>query len=450
MLDLVSLQQDRNHKVLSLKDLVENAEKADRVLTVEEQSLADALHKEIESLEGRIENAKKHLAIRDNMNSWVTKLNEPAPRKADAEKPAEPKLYAVPKSRTSAVLKAFKGPQADERAYRAGMWLRAAVFNDYKAERWCASHGIFNALEEKTNSAGGYLVPEEFNQAIIDLREEYGVLRRECRVVPMGRDTIVMPRRVSGVTASFIGENPTSGITQSTPTWNQVRLTAKQLGALVLMSADVAEDAVIDLADWLAREFAYQFAYTEDLCGFVGTGTSTYGGIRGFTDILKAGQSLAGAVDAASGVDTFAEVTATDLANVMAKLPAYARPNAKWYCSSVAYDLVFGRLMAAANGNAIQNLMGGYGPAYLGYPIVISQVLPTSTGDLSDAAMLLFGDLSLASAFGDRRDTTVFPSEHRYMDTNQLAVRATERFDFVVHDYGDSTTAGPVVALVGE
>jgi HK97 family phage major capsid protein len=106
--------------------------------------------------------------------------------------------------------------------------------------------------------------------------------------------------------------------------------------------------------------------------------------------------------------------------------------------------------MAASGGNAIQDLMGGYGLRYMGYPIVVSQVLPTDTGDLSDDAMLLFGNLQLSSTLGDRRDVRVFRSDHRYMDTDQIGISFTARFDIVNHDYGDATTAGPVVALVGE
>src|SRR5262249_31804110 len=160
-------------------------------------------------------------------------------------------------------------------------------------------------------------------------------------------------------------------------------------GGLTLMSSEVAEDAVIDTGDWIAQEAAYAFSLFEDQCGFIGDGTSTYLGIRGLGNIFTAG-AVAGAGGAARGQGPVAQGDATDLGNCMAKLPEYARPNAKWFCSAVALDAVFGRLMAASGGNTIQDMMGGYGRAYLGYPIVVSQVLPTSVSTINDVPMLYF------------------------------------------------------------
>lgn len=235
-----------------------------------------------------------------------------------------------------------------------------------------------------------------------------------------------------------------------------MQLVAKKSGGITRYSTEVAEDAVIDLADWIAQEYAYGFALFEDQCGFIGDGTSTYMGIRGLGNLFTTtggagGGQLVGAVDAANDHDTFAEIDNADLTSVMGKLPAYALNNAKWYCSAVAAQVVFNRLAAVAGGNTTQTLREGLGLSYLGYPIVISQVLPTSTGDLSDLPMLYFGDLRKAAQLGDRRMIRVEGSPAPYFTTDQIAIRGTERFDIVVSDVGDTTTgvAGPIVALVG-
>lgn len=347
-------------------------------------------------------------------------------------------------------LKAFRGEGAEEKAYRSGKWLCAALLGHDDAREYCRDNGIAirSAASEGSNPSGGFLVPEEYNQAVIDLRESYGTFRSHARVIPMARDTMSIPRRASGLTTYYVGENST--ITASDKTWNNVNLTARKLASLSLYSTELAEDAVISIADDLANEMAYQFAVSEDSAGWNGDGTSTYGGIQGVRPKIIDGNHAAGAVDAASGVDTFAEVTATDLANVMAVVPQYALGNAKWYCSQPAASLVFGRLTAAAGGNTIETLSGPARYSYLGYPIVIDQTLPTSTGDLSNVAMLFFGDLSLACTMGERRGFSVKTSDQRYIELDQLAIVATERFDINVHDLGDGTTAGPIAALVGE
>ncbi|MGL5094338.1 MAG: phage major capsid protein, partial [Planctomycetia bacterium] len=104
---------------------------------------------------------------------------------------------------------------------------------------------------------------------------------------------------------------------------------------------------------------------------------------------------------------------------------------------------------ASAGGNTATTLEGRQRDSYLGYPIITSQVLPTSQGTLAGEIMLYFGDLSSAAAFGDRGDARIFPSEHRFMDTDQIGVHASQRFHVNVHDVGDTTAAGPIVALVG-
>jgi HK97 family phage major capsid protein len=62
------------------------------------------------------------------------------------------------------------------------------------------------------------------------------------------------------------------------------------------MSTEIAEDAVIAIADWLVGEIAYAFASKEDDCGFNGDGTSTYGGMRGISADLPGRQPHGGAV----------------------------------------------------------------------------------------------------------------------------------------------------------
>lgn len=455
------LQEQRSHKINCAEDIIARAEKEGRVTTPEENTLIDECNSAVQQFSDEIkaieEHAKRSAAIklaRENLSK--------SKRDTDPDKPADVtrnEKVAATYSRVGA-LRAFKGPDAKEKAFRSGQWIRAAVFGDQKAAIWCENYGmgrVLGALGTGSNTDGGNLVPEELSQTIIDLREQYGVYRRNTRVVPMGRDTMMIPRRLSGVSIGPVGENPSSGISQSNPTWSQVRLTAKKAGGLTLMSTEVAEDAVIDLADWVAQEFGYAFALYEDQCGFIGDGTSTYMGIRGLGNLFTTtggvgGAQLVGAVDAASGHDTFAEIDTADIAKLMAALPDYVM-SPKFYCSKVCAELVFGRIQAGAGGNNTQTLSDGkVGRQYLGYPIEICQVLPSATTDLSDLPMFYFGDLSLSSTMGDRRDVRIFPSEHRYMDTDQIGIRGTARFDINNHDVGDTTTgsAGPIVAMVGE
>jgi HK97 family phage major capsid protein len=109
--------------------------------------------------------------------------------------------------------------------------------------------------------------------------------------------------------------------------------------------------------------------------------------------------------------------------------------------------VVFSRLAATAGGNSITTLGGAVQRSYLGYPIEVCQKLPTSTGSLT-GAMLLFGNLQMAATLGERRGIQVKRSDEIKFVEDQIAIKATERVDINVHDTGDATNAGPIVALL--
>lgn len=423
-----------------IEALIKAAESEAREVTDDEQTALADLEAELDGIVKEIEKAQRVEALKAKLARPV-----PSPRETDVDGikvPAQARRYSK--------LKAFRGETAQRDAYLSGMFFRATMMQDAKAIEWCKDKGVtLRAMSEGVNSAGGFLVPTEFETAVIDLREEYGVFRQNCRVVPMGSDSMTIPRRAGGVTAYWVGEN--SQITESAKAWDQVQLSAKKLAALSRLSSELAEDAVMNVADDLAQEMAYAFAQSEDAAGWNGDGTSTYGGITGVRTKIINGSYTKSAIDAASGHDTFAEIDANDLAAVMAALPKYAERNAKWYCSQPCWALVFQRLIAAAGGVTIGELTGGKPMRqYLGYPVVIDQTLPTATTDISDTAMLFFGDLSMAARLGERRGITVKTSGDRYFEYDQMGVQATERVDINVHDLGSTSVAGPLIALIGE
>jgi HK97 family phage major capsid protein len=348
-------------------------------------------------------------------------------------------------------LRAFKGPNAEKNAYTTGRWLMGSIMNDQASRQWCREHGVeIRVQTEGVNTAGGFLVPDGMENAVIDLREEYGDFRRNCRVAPMSTDHTFVPRRSGGVTAYFIGE--TTEITASDKSWSQVELTAKKLAAMTRMSTDLSEDAVISVADDLTDEMAYAFAAKEDACGIDGDGTSTYGGMVGLRPLAVDGAHL-GAWITGAACDNFTEITAAMLSTMMAALPKYAKKNAKWYCSPTCKASVFDRLATALAGNNTVSIAAGALPRYCGYDIVEMAAMPSvdAAAALNGLVMLFFGDLRKSSTLGDRRGITVKISDQRYIEYDQIGIQATERFCIVNHDIGGAAAAnrGPIIGWVG-
>ncbi|MFN9433601.1 MAG: phage major capsid protein, partial [Planctomycetota bacterium] len=173
-------------------------------------------------------------------------------------------------------------------AYNSGQWLRAQFGGSADAQRYCLRHGLIsNAMSTGVNPAGGFLVPEPLENTVIELRELYGAFRRNAQAVTMGDGVMNVPRVNDEVQAYYIGESST--ITPSDPVLNQIKLEAKKLATLTTMSSEISEDSVVSIAELLSRSIAYSFALAEDQAGFLGDGTSTYGGIVGLAGAIQAG-----------------------------------------------------------------------------------------------------------------------------------------------------------------
>lgn len=433
------------------KQLNALALKETREFTDEEQNRWDETGTEIESIKTQIERAQEVAA----MEQYAADL-KPERRKTpadSADKSEDEPREEKQKPRVEVTHKRYgrlHNITDEAKAFRFGQWCMAAAGNKRSAA-WCADNGIELRLhKETTNSTGGFLVPDEFDNELIDLREQYGVFRRNARIVPMGSDLIQRRRRAGGLTAYFPGEGGSG--TESTKSWDLVTLTAKKAMVLATYTSELAEDAVLNIGDDLAGEIAYAFANKEDECGFNGTGTSTYAGINGVINRLN-NTGTAGIVTAASGTNTdWSGVTMANLTEMISLIPDYAEtPNLKFFCSKGFWGSVLLDLQMDAGGNTAAQIAQGGMKMFGGYPVEVSQVLPKSAD--SAEIVCLFGDLRLAADFGDRRQTTIAFSEDAVVDdvsvfeTDEIAIRGTQRFDINVHSVGDSSDAGPIVAL---
>lgn len=348
-------------------------------------------------------------------------------------------------------------------AYAAGQFYLASVYKRADAREWCLREGIELRIQsEGVALAGGVLVPDVVEDTIYKLRDAYGTFRRNARVRVMSTDHEIRPRLTTEATASFVGEG--AAITAADLAWDTITLTAKKAAALTRYSSEVGEDAIVSMADEITDSMGQQFARHEDEVGWNGEGGAADGGIRGVRFLLSSTNTAvyASSVDAAGGLDQYSEYTMGDLMSAMAAVHSGAvGPNCKWYCSHTGWIGTILRLLAAQSGATwTEAQQGAGGLRFLGYPVEICRSFPIAVTDISaavfdDAATLndvafVFGDLSKAATFGDRRGITVKVDDSRYMELDQIAVRATERFDITVHDLGTATAGGPIAALCAE
>lgn len=461
-----TLEELKARKVEVADSMCKIAADSGEILTDDLQAQYDALKQESDTLEKQIPMMESAMLAKAQADAAQSrKIPSPGRQTAPEQIPDVRDMNKLPASvRRWTNLKCFRDDdnyRADVKAYRFGQFLRGAVLGSDKAKQWCYQNGveIRGAMMEDNNTKGGFLVPGEFEPDLIRLVEERGVFRRESRVVPMSQDTKSFPRRTGGTTAYFIGEG--TAITESDMSIDLVTLVAKKIGVIVPMSNELGDDALLSVADMLAQDIAYAFADKEDECGFNGDGTSTYGGMTGIRQKLidKAlGGTAAGSVPAASGLVrygtgySYTNITMAVLTELIGKLPSYAEPNAKWYGSKTLWSYLLD-LQADAGGNTIQTLVDGPArKAFLGYPYVVVDVMPKTAA--TNQVCLLLGDIRMGTTFGDRRRTSMALSDSAYVgstsmfETDQIAIRGTERFDINVHDVGTTATRGPIVGLI--
>ena len=345
-------------------------------------------------------------------------------------------------------LRAFNdGPEAVESAYRCGRWLRAHIFKNAEDLRWCKDHGVESrAMGENSNSSGGALVPEEFAARVIRLVENYGTFAASnVEKVTMTRDTLVIPKRVTGTAAYFVGEG--TAVNESEPTYANVQLIAKKLAVGTRMSSEIVEDALVSIADAVAVEFSTSLALKQDMCGWLGDGTSSFGGIHGVVPKINDGTHTAAVLTAGAGATGFESLTVTDFIKLIGKMPLYARQGAAFYISPAGFAASMARLRYAAGGNTVEQVGGGVNEQFLGYPVNLVHVMDGTLGSDPSKVKVLFANLGLSSIYARRRDFSVKMYDQVYATTDQLLLQGTLRFDINHHSLGDNTTAGPVVAL---
>ena len=368
------------------------------------QAKADVLEKEfdqaveLEKIKAEIL-AKRESEARAAVQPPVFEATQPAVEEVKEVIPAKAKSQ---KSKVFA---------SSEDAYTAGMYL-AALGGDHRAKEFMA------AQSGGTDNKGGFAVPDPLSNQLINLLEDYGIARQSCQRIVMGSDTWAVPKVTAQASISYPGE--AVALSESDVTFSQVSLSATKLAALVKMSTEISEDAVISMVDTVTQSIAYSIAIAED--------DNLFNGVAG-------GVNANGIAGDASVDDTnVASLAALALTDITACATGIGNPvrgaNNSFYVNPRVYHGQIRDLVNAAGGNTIADLEGGQRPLLMGYPVVLTNILPAAPA--SGELVAVFGDLRLGCYFGDRRSLTFKTLNELYAANDQIGIQATERIDIKV------------------
>lgn len=272
---------------------------------------------------------------------------------------------------------------------------------------------ILNALQEGTDSEGGYLVPDEFEHTLVEALEQENIFRQLAHVINTASGDRKIPVVASKGTASWVDEEGT--ITDSDDAFGQASIGAYKLGTLIKVSNELLNDSVFDLEAYISKEFARRIGNKEEDAFFNGNGTGKPVGIFNSTGGAQTG------VTAASS----SAVTADEIIDLFYSLGSPYRKNAVWVLNDATVKAV--RKLKDGNGNYLWQpaLTSGTPDVLLGRPVYTSAYVPTIA---SGAKVIAFGDFNYYW-IADRQGRVFKKLNELYAATDQTGFVATQRVD---------------------
>jgi HK97 family phage major capsid protein len=134
------------------------------------------------------------------------------------------------------------------------------------------SHPITRALITSVGASGGFIVPPDYMNEIIELLRPLSVVRASNpRTIPMPRGTMTLPGQASAASASYGPEGVK--IPTSQPSLNQLVASFKKLTALVPVSNDMMRYADPAVDAFVRDDIVKVIALRHDLAFILGDGT---------------------------------------------------------------------------------------------------------------------------------------------------------------------------------
>jgi len=295
--------------------------------------------------------------------------------------------------------------------------------------------GISTDEIDEDFTQGGYLVPEmllaEVNRFVIS----GGIARREFRYLPFSGagNSRYIPTLLTNVVVSWVDEGETKPKTK--PTIDRVEQTLKKLAAIVMLTEEIVEDAVINLVSLCGQLIGEAIAAEEDNQFFAGTGAP-------WTGIINNANVVSVALAAGVGpVDMRPEAL---LAMTIAT-PEGAVAGAKFYMHRQVWAAICARRADAVAENdtkgnyLIQQPTQGSPGSIWGFPVVLVEAMPSLTdlgytldeisGDCDpDLPFLIFGNLQKCVAYGDKQGLRVKVLDQASVyDDNDNLINLAER-----------------------
>lgn len=369
-------------------DFLEKHRNDSGILSPEDTENYEKLENEIVDLGREIERQERMDAFEREMAAPTAKPLTERPEAAKAEAKAEEKT----------------GRASD--SYKSAFWAQARSRNGMTYE-------VRNALQEGTDSEGGYLVPDEFEHTLIQALNESNIIRSRARVITTSNGLHKIPVVASHGNAAWMEEE--DAYTESDEAFTQVNLDAHKVGTLIKVSEELLQDSAFDLESYIRSEFSRRIGDKEEDAFLNGNGTHKPTGILNATGGAQVGVTTASAT----------AITADEIIDLFYSLKAPYRKNAVWILNDATVKAI--RKLKNGTGDYLWQpaIKDGEVPTILGRPYFTSQYAPTIE---AAAKVIAFGDFSYYW-IGDRQGISFKRLNELYAGNGQVGFLASKRLD---------------------
>ena len=266
-----------------------------------------------------------------------------------------------------------------------------------------------NTLKEGSDGSGGYLVPDTYDDRLVQALKQKNVLRQIATVIPTTQK-LTIPVSLGGENASWMPENEPYTFCEAE--FGEIEIDAYKLGSSILVSDELLEDCGVDLKKYIEEAFAHRIGNAEESAFIRGDGNGKPLGIIHQASIGKV-------------TDEKGKISADDLVDMEFSLAEPYRKNAVWVMSNDAYCRL-GQLRHYRGNPIWSNGLEEEMPKKLfGYPVYICNHMDDVT---PGSIPVMFGDFSYYW-IGDRGKRVIKRLVERYADHGQVAFITTERVD---------------------
>lgn len=271
---------------------------------------------------------------------------------------------------------------------------------------------VSNVLQEGVDTAGGYLVPEEYDKRLIDGLTEENIMRTLGTTITTSGEHKI---NIAGAkpAASWIEEG--GALVFEDASFDQIILDAHKLHVAIKVTDELLYDNAFNLESYILTQFSKALANAEENAFLNGDGVGKPLGI--FAEN--------GGGQVAITTNTQSSITADEIINLVHLLKRPYRKNAKFIMNDQTIALI--RKLKDNNGAYLwqPSLQAGEPDRLFGYPVYTSAYVPTVA---AGKPVIAFGDFSYYN-IGDRGVRSFDQLRELFAGNGMVGFLAKERVD---------------------